>query len=213
MQAIGSILVLAFAVATATATPAEDRTQLAQIVSDPGEQQLVIDTAMRSNVILENPCGNARTTILDRFSMLAPLVSSDDRTVTRGSWKQSIRYIGCGVERLLNVQVSIASPSGIDAHPLLPGLTHADPTLQLDVFRLLFTSGAFDGKAGKCTKGYVLDTAVINRGAAALTIAPGESWDELWTLGACGAQFGRVVRFRPDSTGTNFQLLKPANAP
>jgi hypothetical protein len=54
---------------------------------------------------------------------------------------------------------------------------------------------------------------VINRDPAAPVIAPGESWNELWTLGGCGEQFVRVVLFAPDSTGTGFKVLRPPNAP
>jgi hypothetical protein len=68
MQAIAIVLLLALA-----STATEDRALLARIVSDPSEQQLVINAAKRSNVVLENACLDAQVTILDRFSIIVPL--------------------------------------------------------------------------------------------------------------------------------------------
>ncbi len=202
------------------ATFAQGNSAFARVVSDPREQEMVISAAKRSNVVVESPCDDAHYSIANQFSIFEPLMFDDAGTLRSGIWKQVINYAGCGATRILNVLVSVAAGSRPNARPLLPGTTHADPQLQIDVFR----SPAMQIQIQRwrdptCTKVYVADTAFVNREAETLPGAKESSWREVWTVAACDRKESMPVTFAPDSTGSSFTLTpgstdqdKPGNS-
>jgi hypothetical protein len=179
----------------------------ARLVKDPREQKMVTDAARLSSVVLEHRCAEARYTILDKLSVVEPLMFDKSTGDLRsGSWRQVIKYTGCGVTRVLNVLVSAAAPS-IGARPLLPGTTLAGPQLQVDVFKSPALQLRIDRwRDPGCTFAYVANTAFVDYGSAPVSGTARHSWQEVWTLAACDRTDSVTITFAPDATGTSFHL-------
>lgn len=179
----------------------------AKVVSDSREQEMVIGAAKRSNVVLESPCEDALYSIANQFSIYETLMFDDAGSLRSGAWKQVINYTGCGAARILNVLVSVAAGPRANARPLLPGTTHADPRLQIDVFRSPSMQLEIQRwRDPTCSKAYVADTAFLTRESVILPGARESGWHETWTIVACDRRAAIPVTFTPDATGTSFSL-------
>jgi hypothetical protein len=202
------LMILALLLGSATqSTLAQINPAFARAVSDPREQSMVVDAAKRSNVVLESPCSEAHYSIADQFSIFEPLKFDNAGTLLSGSWKQVINYTGCGATRILNVLVSVEDGPRANARPLLPGTTHADARLQLDVFRSpAMQLQIHRWRDPSCTKVYVADTAFVDRESVVLPGARESGWHEVWTVVVCAQTLTMPVTFSPNSTGTSFTL-------
>ncbi len=188
----------------ARAVFADDRAVLARLLSDPKEQQVVINAASRSTVLLQNPCPSAQLSIEKRYLPYKPATLDDTGRILSGTWKQTVIAEGCGSRRLLNVMVTVQSADTVAAMPLLPGQTHADPLLQQDAVRYAVQSlgTVRGGREANCQVGYVADTEFVEQESTVLPGAKGSSWRELWTLASCTQKMLVPIHFIPDATGT-----------
>lgn len=201
---LGVVLVFGLSAQTAFA---QSNKAFSQLVSDPREQEMVLGAAKRSNVVLESPCEDAHYSIANQFSIVESLALDDAGAIRSGVWKQTVNYSGCGATRILNVLVSLAAGPRANAYPLMPGMTHADPRLQLDVFRSPAMQLQIEPlRDPACTKVYVADTVFVSRESATLPGAKEPGWHELWTVVACDHRASIPVTFTPDATGTTFTL-------
>jgi hypothetical protein len=183
---------------------ADDSGLFAKLLSDPTEQQRVLDAAGRSSVVLQNPCATAQFRIGKKFVPYKPTSFDSNGAIVDGAWKQIVEAEGCGQTRLLNVLISVSGPNQLSTMPLLPGNTHADATLQKDAVKYAVTALAATpgGREANCPIGYVADTEYLTQDKDVLPGAKGPAWRELWTLASCTQKMLVPMHFIPDTTGT-----------
>ncbi len=176
----------------------------AKLLSDPTQQQRVIDAAGRSTVVLQNPCPAAQFRIGNKFVPYRPVSFDGAGAIVGGAWKEFVQAEGCGRTRLLSVLVSVEGPNKLATMPLLPGNTHADALLQKDAVKhaVVALSIAPGAREPNCQIGYVANTEYLDQGTESLPGARGPAWRELWTLASCTQKMLVPMRFIPDSTGT-----------
>jgi quinol monooxygenase YgiN len=204
------LLVLATCLGSTLSTAhAEIEPAFALVLKDPQEQAAVVDAAKRSNVVIEDSCKNPFVRIKDQIRIEAAPQFDPGGKLISGRWLQTVFYAGCGVARTLNVLISVEPQSRPLARALIPGTTHADPTLQVDVFQSPGLQHSIDRwRDPACTTAYVDDTAFIDQDAAAAPGAREPKWREAWTIAACSRNAVVLVEFRPDATGTTFALFE-----
>lgn len=183
---------------------AGDQPAIGNVMGDPAEQQHVISAAAQSTVVLQNPCPTAQYSIEKKFTPYKPVKVDSMGKISSGAWKQIVNEQGCGVTRVLNVLVSVQDSSTVSIVPLLPGTTHADPTLQKDAVKYAVQSLSTvpGGREANCRIGYVANTEFVEQGSSTLPGAKGPDWRELWTLASCTQRMLVPMRFIPDTTGT-----------
>ncbi len=178
---------------------ADDRAAFTRILANPGEQAHVLAAAKRASVVLNNPCSSARFELKDTVAIYARPSFDNSGAITGGAWKQVVSEEGCSARRTLNVLVWVKEPRAIAMMPLLPGTTHANPQLQKDGMQYAVMQAG--GPEKDCATGYVADTEFLEREAAPQG-ARSSPWREAWTLASCTKRTRVVMRFIPDSTGT-----------
>ncbi len=185
-----------------TKAVADEQADFLKLIENPAEQELVINAAKRSAVVLENPCAEAKFTLLNKFATYKPLQFDSAGKVIAGAWKQSVSEKGCGQERLLNVLMYIDEKTkGLKAMSLLPGSTKANALLQKDAIMYAVIAAECPEK-NDCKNIYIADTKFLGLTGEALAGAKGKPWDELWTLSMCKKKAEVTMHFIPDSTGT-----------
>jgi hypothetical protein len=189
----------------AHAASGPDDSAFLHLLSDPAEQQHVIEVAGRSTVFLQNPCADAQFTVEKKVTPYKPLGFDASGNIVSGAWKQFVQEKGCGVTRALNVVVVVQDAGQLGIVPLLPGTTHADPVLQKDAMQYAVQALASvrGGREANCTVGYVADTEYLGEDGEALPGAKGRPWKEMWTLQSCTQKMRVPMQFTPDSTGTS----------
>jgi hypothetical protein len=180
---------------------ADDKADFSKMVSDPVEQQQVLNVAKQSGVVVNNPCPSANFSILNQFVFYKPMVFDNSGRPTQGAWKQSVAQKGCGQNRLLNVIFWLdPGTSSVKAMPLFPGTTRADPILQKDAMPHAAMAAQWPEK--NCKAGYMENTEFLRETGEPLEGAKGKPWDELWTLASCTKKAKVTLHFTPDKTGT-----------
>jgi hypothetical protein len=180
---------------------ADDKADFSKMVSDPIEQQQVLNVAKQSGVVVNNPCPSANFSILNQFALFKPIAFDNSGRPTQRAWKQSVAEKGCGQDRLLNVFVWLdPNANSVRAMPLFPGTTRADPILQKDAMPHAAMAGQWPEK--NCKTGYVENTEFLRETGEPLEGAKGKPWDELWTLASCTKKAKVTLHFIPDKTGT-----------
>lgn len=184
------------------ASAADDKPLFLKFVSDPTQQQHVIDAAKRSTVVLYNPCPDAQFKITGKMGFLITPRFDDSGKLVSGYWKEEVVETGCNVERLLNVHL-IFNPStkSLEVIPGLPGTTHADLVLQKDS-QLYVSIAAFKPEDQACKTRYIADTQYLPEAGEAPEAAKDNPWDELWTVVICEKKAQVKMHFIPDETGT-----------
>ena len=199
--------VLAVLAASAAKSAEFDEAAFKRVLADPNLLAAVIDAAKKTNVVVADACPNAYIKILETVHVeSAPRFAAEGNLVS-GAWVQDLFYVGCGAARALHVFVEFAEGKNPNVRSLFPGSTHAGPLLQMDVFNSAgFHSYLEQLQRPACQKGYVDDTALLDRES---TVAPGAkepAWREAWTLDACGKKDVVIIMYGPDSRGTNFKI-------
>lgn len=180
---------------------ADDKANFLKMVSDPIQQQQVLNAAKQSGVVVIKPCPSANFSILNQFAIYMPITFDSSGRPTRGAWKQSVAEKGCGQDRLLNVVFWMDSnTNSVRARPLFPGTTRADPVLQKDA--MPHAAMAAQWPETNCKTGYVENTEFLRETGEPLDGAKGKPWDELWTLASCTKKAKVTLHFIPDKTGT-----------
>lgn len=114
-----------------------------------------------------------------------------DGNIVNARWKEMTDGVACGEKRsyvaLVTIQDRKTSVAG-----LFPGQSAADPVLQHSAVQY---AGVGAG-AGSCPVD-VLETALPNGEPS----GPGGSWDEKWTVRACGKKSVVTMHFAPDAKG------------
>jgi hypothetical protein len=190
---------------------AQDHTLLRKILADPGERQHVLDASKRSSVVLHNPCPSADFQLTGGVAIFAPPAADQSGAVRRGAWKQSVREQGCGQDRILNVLVVVRGPKTLATAPLLPGTTHADPTLERDAARYAWI--AAQPAMGDCKSGYIAETRYIGTSGVVPGSGARSVWREMWHLVACGRNLNVPLLFTPDTSGTTIAAAPPRSLP
>jgi hypothetical protein len=202
--------VLAVLAASAAKGVELDEAAFKRVLADPVLQTAVMGAAKKTNVVVADACPNAYIKILDtvhvesvpRFAAKGHLVS--------GRWVSDLIYVGCGAARTLHVLVEFAEGKEPNLRALFPGSAHAGPQLQMDVFNSAGFQSYVDQlqrQRPACQKGYVDDTAFLDRES---TIAPGAkepAWREAWTIDACGKKDVVIIMYGPRSVGTKFSIV------
>lgn len=190
--------------------PAQAQVQgaFARVLRNPQEQAMVVATAKRSNVVIEDSCKHPFIKLGNRVRIEATPQFDGGGKLISGRWEQSVFYAGCGIVRILNVLISVEPGLRPMTRALLPGTTHAGPDLQLDVFRAPALKQMIDHwRDPKCAKVYVNDTAFIDQESTAAPGSYGPRWREAWTVAACGRKQVILVVFTPDRSGATFTIL------
>ena len=125
---------------------------------------------------------------------------------TSGVWKLTTRWTGCGKSKTFNLFYNIVPGGQSSRTALLPGTTIADPLLQRDGIAYAKLAIEANGpKPAGCKAIRVIDTAFGAYGPAAPAVRPGvdpRSWNENWTVDACGTAAIVKISFLPNATGT-----------
>ena len=166
----------------------------------------MFDAAKRSNVVIHDSCKDALLRIRNQIHVEAAPKFDKDGKLISGSWIQVVFYAGCGVVRTLNVLISVEAGSRSTTRALLPGTTHANPPLQLDVFNSAVQHLQDQWRAAKCTEAYVDDTAFIDQDSKTEPGTREPRWLEAWTIAACDRRQVILVAFAPDASGTSFSF-------
>jgi hypothetical protein len=183
-------------------TLADDKANFSKLVQDSSEQALVLSAAKQSRILLENPCPTATLTIENRFALYDPLQFDSSGKIISGAWKESVSENGCGQNRQLNVVIFVnATTHELQAKPIFPGTTRADPVLQKDgLLYAMIAASLPDDK--DCKDMYVMDTEFLQIVGNQVEGTKSPPWDELWTLSVCGKKAQVKMHFIPDKTGT-----------
>jgi hypothetical protein len=184
-----------------------DEAAFKRALADPNLQTAVIGAAKKTNVVVADACPNAYIKILDTVHVeSAPRFSTEGHLVS-GGWVQDLIYVGCSAARALHVFVEFAEGKKPNVSSLFPGSTHAGPLLQKDVFNSAYFQSYMDRiQRPACQKGYVDDTAFLDRES---TVAPGAkepAWREAWTIDACGKKDVVIIMYAPGSAGTKLGI-------
>jgi hypothetical protein len=203
-----SVLATSTALLMLISTPAlaDDRENIVKLLADPGVKQTVLKSASQSAVMLNNPCADAKYVAQSWIGIFKPLEFDSTGLLTSGAWKQSVDEEGCGTRRTLNVAVVMKADNHLASGALLPGSSHADPTLQHDSVLIAFNlAGIAAGEPiDRCKLQYVADTEYVGEEGAALAGAKGRPWREYWTVVTCKKKSRVPMLFIPDATGTSF---------
>ena len=187
---------------------AENNSGLSKFMSDPVEQQHVLEAAKRSTVIIQNPCPSTDFKILDKFTPVKPIAFDSSGKIIDGAWKQVVSAKGCGDDRLLNVFLAMdANTKAMKIFPILPGTTHTDLILQKDAVKYAVTAAG--GPEKGCNIGYISDTQFLQKVDKPMDGAKAPPWDELWTLVTCTKKAQVTMHFIPDKTGTTIAAGQP----
>lgn len=180
---------------------ADDKANFAKMVSDPIQQQQVLNVAKQSGVVVNNPCPSANFSILNQFAIHKQMTFDSFGRPTQGAWKQSVAEKGCGQDRLLNVFLWLdPNTNSARAMPLFPGTTRADPMLQKDAMPHAARAAQWPEK--NCGTGYMENTEFLRETREPLEGAKGKPWDEVWMLATCTRKAKVTLHFIPDKTGT-----------
>lgn len=193
-----------------------EETAFSRMLSDPAGQKQVVRIAARSTVMLRNPCVDARFDVQKNFVIYKPPAFDARGAIVSGAWKAVVNENGCATSRVLNVMVWAQSPGSLASAPLLPGSTHADPTLQKDAVHyatlaasLASAQSPSGAQERDCRSGYIADTSFVETEDITLQGAKGPSWRELWTLVGCTHRLLVPMHFVPDPTGTTISAGPP----
>jgi len=205
--AIGAVPVrAALAADESGASPNQTVQNLRKLYSDPHVQQLLAHTAGESPVMVHNPCPAARYRLGNGISVVRPIAFNSAGALTAGAWVQAIDEDGCGARRNLNVLILLKDPKNLEAGPLFPGSTRAEPLLQRDAFQYAMTTGFLAataaGEAKTCKIAYVTNTTFLGQERTPAVAGKGLPWREVWRLAFCSKQAAVPMHFIPDATGT-----------
>jgi hypothetical protein len=113
------------------------------------------------------------------------------------------RYeVACN-EPLRRAALMILDGGKIEALPLLPGATIADPNLQVDAVNIV-TAAALARRTGECNEVAITDTALTEKPRV------GQPWKERWSVYTCGDVQEVDVLFTPSARGgTDIAATQP----
>lgn len=195
------ILSFSLLVIPTTQALADEQANFLKLIQEPSEQQLVLNAAKQSPVVLKNPCASAKFTLVNQFAIYKPLAFDSSDNISDGAWQQTVSESGCGQNRLLKVLLFLdAHSNGLKARPLYPGSTRANPILQKDA--LIHAVMAAGGLQEDYKNAYVADTEFLNETGHPLEGVSDKPWNELWTLNIAGKKAQVIMHFIPDGTGT-----------
>lgn len=113
------------------------------------------------------------------------------------------RYeVACG-ETLRRASLMVLTDGKVEALPLLPGATIADPNLQVDAANIV-TAAALARRTDECNEVVIADTALTERPRV------GRPWKERWSVYTCGDVEEVDVLFTPSARGGTDIAATPA---
>ena len=113
------------------------------------------------------------------------------------------RYEVACDETLRRAALMILDDGKIEALPLLPGATIADPSLQVDAANIITTAALTRG-TNECNEAAITDTALTEKPRV------GQPWKERWSVSTCGDLQKVDVVFTPSAEGgTNIAVTQP----
>lgn len=197
---LGFVALVATHLMSVAQSCADDKANFSRMVSDPVEQQQVLNVAKQSGVVVNSPCPSATFSILNQFALFRPMAFDDSGRPIQGARKQSVTEKGCGKDRLLNVFFWLDNDNPVKAIPLFPGTTRANPILQKDAMSHAAMAAQWPEK--NCKNGYMENTEFLKETGEPLEGTTGKPWDEIWTLTSCTKKARVTMHFIPDKTGT-----------
>jgi hypothetical protein len=129
--------------------------------------------------------------------VLSAFTTDANGNIVNGAWQETTDGVACGEKRLYNALV-VMKDGRSQVLALLPGHSHAGPTLQRDAVQY----AAIGTGAGEGCAADVLDTALPD-GEPNGDHVP---WVERWTVRACGKRSMVTMHFVPDATGTTINV-------
>jgi hypothetical protein len=184
---------------------ADNQSAFSRLLANQTLRQQILQTARRSQVMIENPCPSAEYTLDDKIFLHAEPAFDSAGHIVAGDWRQVVDEQGCGQSRVLNVQVLVRGPSSVATIPLLPGTTLASPGLQKDAvkYAVQIVSLIPGGNDPNCKTGHIENTEFVSRESTPVPGGKGLPWRELWTLVSCVQKMQVPMLFIPDATGTS----------
>jgi hypothetical protein len=111
------------------------------------------------------------------------------------------RYEVACKDTLRRAILMLLKDGAIQAVPMVPGATIADPNLQIDAANFVKTA-ALAKSAEPCGESAIIDTEVVQKPPQG-----GGMWKERWSVQACGKVYGLNVLFTPaEDGGTNITV-------
>jgi hypothetical protein len=186
----------------AAAAQDSNQARLQSIINDPRLKQSVEGVAGHATVMVEQKCPTAAYAANGKFEIIQQPTFDAAGNPLSGAWKQVVDEQGCNASHLLNVFVRVKDGGGLAVSSLLPGTTHADPTVQKEALDKAVAAANSVPHSGDpdCRTGYVADTKFTAEQDA--KDATGPEWREVWTLISCSRQFLVPMSFRTDQKGT-----------
>lgn len=204
------IVSLALAVPLLRAGADDGSLELARILQDNVNRQVVIETAREQNRHLPDTCDAATYSETSRSVLSPPLIDGTGKLV-EGAWLQRIIASGCGTHRQLNILTFAQHDGALRRTALLPGTTIADPLLQQDAIQSALVQ-AHRLIPPACLQARVFETRFVEFEGTPSSTVHGQvvrPWREDWRVEGCGKRVVVPVHFVPDPTGTTI-LAKDA---
>jgi hypothetical protein len=169
--------------------------QFAGVLQAPQHRDAVLQAAKQSTTWIKHGCSSGTFKPLPTVKMWKPARFGANGSPVEGVWGETIEANGCGMTRILNVATIVRSPGVLVTQVLAPGETKADPLLQQDASRFVFSAGL----AGTgCRQAFIDDTkAVGQEPASSVAGLVGPVEIEQWTLIACDRNITVEVQFLP----------------
>lgn len=213
-----SVLAILLAISGAGSALADAQNGLAKFLTTPDEQRAVRESAVADWNASAAPCPRAQGGVENVAFYKTPTFNTAEMP-TAGAWKLTTRWTGCGQSKLFSLLYSVGADGRLSRSRLLPGSTAADPLLQRD--GTLYAKLAMETDTSKpagCKDIRIVDTTFGAYGPAASAVRPGaepRSWNETWTVNACGTVAMVAISFLPNATGTTVsaKLDKAPKAP
>lgn len=204
---------------TPSAAQPVDQQQISRFLGSPSYKSVLNRALAQIRPDIFVRCANLRSTGA-RVFFYKPITFAADGAPNAGAWKQLIPVAGCGNDTVLNIIFVVHPDEKINFLILLPGTTHADPTLQRDALVEVMPGptmyAATHGKKEDCKQFDITNTRFGGYGNTLVNPAisdPGPNdhyrpWWETWTLSGCGRAYDVSVAFTPtkDRPGTNITV-------
>jgi hypothetical protein len=162
----------------------------------------VLEGAKHSTTWIKHDCQNASFAPLPTIKIWKHPEFDSSGAPTAGQWGESVEASGCGISRQLNVVTTVRSPTELVTGPLAPGNTSADPILQKDASRQVFTAAMT--KAPGCKQVFLDNTQAIRKESPkpTETFLTGPVPVENWSVVVCDQTVIVEVKFLPTAAGT-----------
>ncbi|HEU0118494.1 MAG TPA: hypothetical protein VFR09_07655 [Alphaproteobacteria bacterium] len=205
MRKIALLIILILGIPlSAKADPIPMSPELKSFMMRPDQRQGVVGMMMHQWDVLVGDCSSKQMKSTNVVIDIAPTFDQSGMPIF-GQWRVVSLVEGCDQSRVFNIQYSVPQSGPVQRTGLLPGTTAASMLLQKDALMYAFLSMQKLLPSKDCKDVQYTDTKFIGFGEASPSAMEGRekrSWNEEWTVRACGVTGVVPMHFVPDATGT-----------